>query len=435
MKTEYLAEVAYLISHGFSQGEIAALLGLGKNPVSLLDEHARAIGLIRQPEFCKEVFCKLWPDPEHRISLDDLRAELNLHHGLKEQGAATLMHVKILAGVSDGTSPEAWSIRLLDFGRQALPHLQQTLSAAKTCGLGWGSTLGALVSGAERHGFTGSVPHPTLVATCGELWDFLSFRDSSSSLVERLHSLIDGRSPNPHTLRGLPAFLDPSLRDFFARDHSGYRAIFGPKNALAERFDTIITSVGASGQKSCTAFKKALVARWGIKAKQLQKMAWGDIGGALVPRHTRWWVQNGAPEPREPLAADLQAELDRASSLWTGISIKQYRDTARRASGLESKEGNAKSKPITGVVIYAIGKNKAKIVHEVVKAGLVNRLVIDLDLAKALARLAKIDLKKEVQSTHQPLRRMETVQKVITAFEHLSDADKARVQKHLCRKR
>lgn len=420
MNTEYLAQVAYLISRGFNQGEAQGLLGLNRTEVGRLVRRARVLGLLKRPVFSEDVFRRLWPNPKKRINLENLRFGLKLLKGLKETAEKenrklTLTQVKVVSSVSSETTPEAWSDRLRDFGREAMPYLQDVLAKTEICAVGWGGTVGAVVSAAELEGFDGKMPHPKLASSCGELFDHLGFANASSSLVERLHLLLNGKKSADYTFRGVPALLnEPTLRDFYLQKHPGYRAVFGP-SGIADQFDAIVTSVGTFEQQGVHAFKRALVAEWNAKEESLKRISWGDLGGVLVPRLK--------------VTADDQKEFDRIASLWTGITLKHYRETAMRAF----KIAVSQAQEIPGVVVFAIGKNKAEIVHEIIKAGLVNRVVVDLDLAKALAILANIDLAKDIRSAYRTDHLMETVQDIIRAFDRLRDEDKAAVRDHLRR--
>lgn len=431
VNTEYLAQAAYLISRGFTQDETGALLGLNKNEVSRLVRRARAVGLLKRPVFCEQVFLRLWPDPEKRINLDDLRFGLKLLKGFKdkkekknlpEYQQVKLTQVKVLSGVSREVSQEAWEKRLEDFGFQALPYLFDLLSKAKVCALGWGATIGAVVSAAEREWLGEKLPHPILVASCGELFDHLGFNNASSSLVERLHLLLNGTKSADYTFRGVPALLnDPTLREFYCQKHPGYRAVFGP-GGFVGKFDGIVTSAGTFEQVGVHAFKRALIAEWSATEESLKRISWGDLGGVLVPRYKS--TKDGRPEFE---TGEDRKEFDRISSLWSGITLEHYRETATRAFKLAVSQ----AQEIPGVVVFAIGKTKAEIVHEIIKAGLVNRVVVDLDLAKYLAALAGIDLAKDIRSAYRPDHRIETVQEIITAFDRLPDEDKSAVRKHL----
>src|SRR5207249_3300417 len=125
---------------------------------------------------------------------------LNLREGLKakarrENWPITLFEVKVLSTVSYEETPDAWDDRLRDFGRQALPYLHDTLSRAEICAVGWGGTVGAVVSAAEQHGFVEKPTLPTLAASCGSLFEHPGWPNASSCLVERLHRILNGTTP------------------------------------------------------------------------------------------------------------------------------------------------------------------------------------------------------------------------------------------------
>lgn len=418
MHSDYLAQAAYLYSRGFTQAEIAAILGLKPADVGRLIRRARALGLLEEPKFSEEVFRRLWTDADKRIKLEDLRFGLRLLKCFQDQAGMgcsplTLIEVKVVSSLSLEEAKGCWEDRLTDFGRKSLPYLQEVLAKAECCAVGWGASVAAPIAAAEQYGLAGATSSLTIAATCGELFDYLDFGNSSSRLVERLHVLFKGQKGSVYTFRGVPALVENAgIRDFFLLKHPGYRAVFG-SDGIADRFDAVLTSVGTFGQYGVHAFKKALIAEWGVKEASLKEIAWGDLGGVLVPRGG--------------LSREAQAEFDRISSLWTGFSLNQYSRIARRAA----RFATGKNVQIPGVVVFAIGGSKAEIVHEIIKAGLVNRLVIDLDLARALALRANINLFEHVHNNYQLEHGLETVQKIVAALERLTDEDRAAVLERL----
>jgi DNA-binding transcriptional regulator LsrR (DeoR family) len=66
---------------------------------------------------------------------------------------------------------------------------------------------------------------------------------------------------------------------------------------------------------------------------------------------------------------------------WTGISLEQYAACAQRSVAQQSP----------GVVVVAIGKNKAEAVHDAVARGLINNLLVDEELALAVDSLGVSD--------------------------------------------
>jgi DNA-binding transcriptional regulator LsrR (DeoR family) len=123
------------------------------------------------------------------------------------------------------------------------------------------------------------------------------------------------------------------------------------------RMDCILTSVGPRERP----LGDRLLKTAGIHKERLRELVIGDICGILIPR------------PGLSTAED--SEVERVTERWTGIKLGDLEDCARRASRSRG----------TGVIVIAIGKNKAAFIYEVVRRGLVNHLIVDQDLADRLA--------------------------------------------------
>jgi hypothetical protein len=127
-------------------------------------------------------------------------------------------------------------------------------------------------------------------------------------------------------------------------------------------------------------FGKELVAIGEFDENEVKRESVGDIGGALMP---------GGPLPKNRTSHGILAEVEAA---WTGIKIWDYERIAREA--FET------TKP--GVVIIAMGNNKPETVLHAVRRGLVNELIIDLDLKQALEVAAAKELASaKMRSQHK----------------------------------
>jgi DNA-binding transcriptional regulator LsrR (DeoR family) len=62
---------------------------------------------------------------------------------------------------------------------------------------------------------------------------------------------------------------------------------------------------------------------------------------------------------------------------WAGVRLEHLARCARAATGGEGR---------AGVIVLAVGRSKAEVVLECVRGGLVNELIVDHDLAQALAQ-------------------------------------------------
>ena len=91
----------------------------------------------------------------------------------------------------------------------------------------------------------------------------------------------------------------------------------------------------------------------------------GDIGGVLLPRN--------ADQPSE-----LIQSIERR---WKGLKREHLESCARRAFD----EDPAVGRP--GVIVLAEGEDRADVVLHAVERGLINHLIIDTSLEKALENL------------------------------------------------
>jgi len=156
------------------------------------------------------------------------------------------------------------------------------------------------------------------------------------------------------------------IREFFKSFAMGYREIFHgegktgqQEEPLIDRLDTILTGVGAPTHPRGY-WGDALISTKGINCEALSTLITGDIGGVLLP--------HSIIKDNEPNAFKILRHG------WMGITEEKMQKCAE----------NAFHNKTAGVIVVAIGANKAKSVYESMKRKLVNTLVIDLDLAEAL---------------------------------------------------
>src|ERR1022692_3352038 len=109
-------------------------------------------------------------------------------------------------------------------------------------------------------------------------------------------------------------------------------------------------------------YQSELAQTGGIPRERLLDLVEGDIAGALVKTQKR------------TLTVAEEQEFENITKSWSGLRIEHLRDISTSAYST--------GKP--GVMIVAIGKNKANILLTVLKMGLINELIIDHDLADAL---------------------------------------------------
>jgi DNA-binding transcriptional regulator LsrR (DeoR family) len=165
---------------------------------------------------------------------------------------------------------------------------------------------------------------------------------------------------------------------------NGYRAIFGEppergarkagrpaspptaQSPLVERLDMVLTGAGVPSRHSRSVWLQERLVSEGFRdLAELASLVIGDIGGCYLPRHD--------------LDAKARQRVRGINARWTGIQVDHLRRCAERAARARSGKGPR------GVVIVALGKEKAEVVAECVRLGIVTRLIIDHELAQALA--------------------------------------------------
>jgi len=114
----------------------------------------------------------------------------------------------------------------------------------------------------------------------------------------------------------------------------------------------------------------------GCSLAELKELAHGNIGGVLIKR--------------SKLAPAADEKFERIAATWIGVSEEDLKNV------VASSASKRKKKP--GVVVLAIGANKAEIVRAVVSRGLVSELFVDQELATKLAELCGLDPKPEVRA-------------------------------------
>ena len=275
-------------------------------------------------------------------------------------------------------------------------------SRERCVGIAWGPTLAGVVNGLEKAYQVRRKERPIrFVATAGDVVgrtargargrELRLTGDSSSLLARRMDEIVNRSVTHAHTdaLDGIPAlipadFLGSGL-DMIWQYISGlpsYQAIFGEKGSI-DRIDTLFTSIGITGRQlrmQRTSLVETLSARPEIrKAWELRFKAdiLGDIAGVMIPRE-----QGAAGETSRRIA-----------SLWTGIRHEHLERISAKASfdrrSADTRESEHFRRP-AGVVAFLIVKdrqaNKAQLALELIKAGLVNNLVTDVEMVNELAR-------------------------------------------------
>lgn len=369
---------AYLRSRGLMIKEIGAVLAISVGKVDALLKTAAGMGLLHETvRFVKtKVPRERWRDLAGLDTMAALGQKLiDRSPTLEGSKRRVFQRLTVVPTLSRANSRREMDARLERFRIDVSSTLWAILKRSKVVGVAYGTTLGRVISGLEE-----TNPGPSrrrrlvqFVPTCGEPYGTSVRADSSSHLAAELHRIVNEDTGSCVSLAGVPAVIpqkviEKGAHDAFREfiDHCrNYRRVFGSSKdtatPLVDRFDTVITSVGMSeghwrmcGEELCDI--------GGINRDEFRKWILGDIGGVLLPR------SNG----QTPKSNEL---LKQYAAQWTGISRKQYELVARRGK----RRG--------GVVVFAIGGNKAEIVLKVIKEGLVNHLICDQDLAEKLVNV------------------------------------------------
>jgi DNA-binding transcriptional regulator LsrR (DeoR family) len=362
---------------GLTQAQIAARLDKSQPEVSRLLAYAKKHEfLARSPSFVKaKVDAKELEEADRRFFVnEELRDALR---ALAPKGLRLNVHV-----LPDGEA---------EFTTAAAACVVELLQQAHVIGLMWGRRIKGLVASVQAHLgiFAESRPSEAqCIPLCGDPAHLMNLRHvkySASHLAAELGQSINPDRPSDQPcLVGVPAYLPRSSAaatwEHFVQDIPGYREIFGPTSGRArpwvERIDTIITGTGiispaarrqehgaavtAAHEETGDFIRERLEQEADIEEPDLARLIYGDIGGWLLAR------PNLRPAERSVVKSLNQG--------WTGI----------KGTHLESVARNATAGGSPGIILLAAGPAKADMVRELVRLGLVNEILVDLSLGKAL---------------------------------------------------
>jgi DNA-binding transcriptional regulator LsrR (DeoR family) len=361
-----------LCERKMTQHQIGEVLEISQPMVSRLLRRAEEAGwLERRYRFRDDRL------PKDRLEALRMFAEprglLPLLGGLASDNGVRVREVYVFESGQGGESRRAVEHRLRTFGRAAAVKLRELIPNSRFLGVTWGSTIRHVVDALEQ-------PRPTplghaigFVPVSGEPMHRDSNRDTSSHLVERLHRLFRPLDPPPPSLTGVAALIARNIspveaavvRKFFAQS-SAYQEVFGDRAPLIDRVDSLLTSVGKAERPMGFVFDELLQAgstrNRPLTREALARLVAGDVGGVLIPRRT--------------LGAADRREVDVLNDMWTGL----------KRAHLERIALDADRRKRPGVIVVSMGADRAEIIGEAVRCGLVNVLVIDRSLATALTK-------------------------------------------------
>jgi DNA-binding transcriptional regulator LsrR (DeoR family) len=379
--------VAYLRSQNNDQHVIAERLKISQSHVSRLIADAKKEGILE--ETIRFVSDQL---PQEKLE----RAKARLHVEPLEDRIAALspgrrpsLHIYPCHGRN--TSAATWRHRIERFSGDCANDLLKVLASASIIGVAWGVMIASAVEAMQKMQTGRRVPgrsKQTIIPLLGEPLGRPITQHSSSVLASKLAEILD---PNPDSKPGIttlslapvPAFIPA---DFSRAETSAirklirritlYQEIFGAgdekvsdgkgkSSPLIERVDAILTSV-SSEERPLGFDDDGLIRAADIRRKRLNELVIGDLCGVVIPRSS--------------LDRQAKTEIKRIMAQWTGVRLDHLEACATRAR-------NGSNSGPAGVIVLAIGANKASVVHEALRRGLIQHLFMDEDLADKLGEI------------------------------------------------
>jgi DNA-binding transcriptional regulator LsrR (DeoR family) len=287
--------------------------------------------------------------------------------------------LRVFGSGSRRTTVEGWQLRLETVTRAAAPFVRDLLLRANLAGISWGQTVGTMAFAIrDLPGPPPRTDNPVrVVPLCGEPLGNRPTSLSSSSLSETLEEALNGRVVSNLSLGMVPAFIPGGFSQAELKAVwkliglvKAYDEVFGGRDPLAGRLDMVLTSIGPA-ERPLGYGSGDLLRTGGLRVEELRETLLGDISGVCIPR--------------PHLDRARRHKLARVTERWTGIRLAHLEVCAGRASG------NPLSGP-PGVVVFAIGANKARFAIEAIRLGLVNYAFVDDDLAEEMDRLLTAEL-------------------------------------------
>lgn len=377
---------AYLSCKGAQPQEIAKILNIGIASVYRAIKEAVDSKLISpQPP----IFVRSRVEPDVMAEVEVLAGAGKATELLGELGVKLGLPVPTVQVVNSGldaTIPDGDAgMRALErFGAEAAALVRQIVEAGNVCGVSWGQTISAVVSGIERSLLAsprdeGDSRFINFVPVVGEFPGTLPTQTSASSLALRLTHAFNREKAAGHSysLAGLPALIpadfgsdEIAVVDRLAYRTHAYRAIFGADAArshrededppLINRLDSVLTSVGPSGQPFGSHADRFLGLA-GLTMKQLEGGC--DIAGVLL----------------RPPKVNGERIMKTVRERWRGVTMEDLRRCAAKA----------RDRATGGVVVVAAGANKAETLWDCIREQLVSHVLVDRGLLLAFEKHLK----------------------------------------------
>jgi DNA-binding transcriptional regulator LsrR (DeoR family) len=263
------------------------------------------------------------------------------------------------------------------FLEQASGHVAELLTGELIVGTMWGMTINKIISGLSRHTRPRHRYNLKAIPLAGDPLFLLNLgnqRYSASALAADLEVALMGETdPELPTLYGVPAYVSRQLMrgddrasvvDEFIHSIPGYLSIFGA-GGYVHKIDAVLTSVGvfsANHPHKAAAFIRERGVQNPADKPRMEAAILGDFAGNLIPK--------------PGLNASDREFVESLNKGWTGISLDQLLQIARKAK--------TTSRP--GIVTIAhSAEEKATLLSEALRRGLINHLIVDELLATELS--------------------------------------------------
>jgi DNA-binding transcriptional regulator LsrR (DeoR family) len=361
-----LLHVAFLLSKGKQQKDIAEKLGLTQSKVSRLATKAvqREILKVQAPLLVLD-------DDEIRDIERDLDHSASLVASLQRRSQSRCRHIEVIyprsAFPQDTPSKRIGYVREVAAGAARF-LVQEMLSGLGDVGLTWGvglrefcRELATLIEKGPRssplnkeltfHQCTGD----TLAAT-----DDPSRR--AGTMVAELNHVLGTRGHTFSIGAAIPKAFDDDMATIrrYIASIPGYSAMFRLRGesgvALKKDLDAIITGCG-DGTKD-DSWRDECANAAGIDADSLTQMVVGNVGGTWIPK-----------------SADFEEPVAEINFRWNGVSVFDLRRTVER--GRE-------------VILMAAEPTKAACVTRAIELGYVSTVIASFDLVKRMIELVDL---------------------------------------------
>jgi DNA-binding transcriptional regulator LsrR (DeoR family) len=376
--------VAYLFAQGKTQAEIAHSLNVSQSKVSRQLKDTGSHYVEDRRRFRRELLNEeTWRQVLWRASPRTLRDKLRAWAALHRQPAPT---VYFTAGGEPAAGEDPYTV----FASQAAPLVGELLkSVSGTVGVAWGNTLWHVTQALRQSSNSPGRPHDPvdIVPLCGDpLMDSdEAFADRTSSrIASELNRIVNGDLRRSVWLGLVPAFIP---RTFQRRDTQvirryvdlvpQYRRVFGDPGLGAD-LHMILTASG-SAHYPASIGRSVLLGLQKNERSLLSRSVYGNIAGVLLPR------QDGMSARGITLVRELTEH-------WTGLKLEHLRACAHAAF----QAGNPASRP--GVTVLSFAEDRAEIILEGIRRGLVNHLIISPQLEAALEAQLEILAKENPPS-------------------------------------